>query len=176
MTPETETNMLVDIEGLKKDITIVNKVWEKLDKTMDKLLELVSNLSAGLMLHDQKFGFQELKDKSLEDDIRFLTSKIESLSTRVEAADSKLNSVLEQLQEVNKSLAENKKEDTVHDKSIFGKLSKIQIWVYMAVGAFALLTWELSHLDLVKFFSFFQQQTIPMGTVGLNIPLDSSTK
>ena len=57
MSPQTDQR--VEIELLKKDVSIMTSLFEKFDKTIDKMQEIASSLSRMVSLQEQRLENQE---------------------------------------------------------------------------------------------------------------------
>ena len=148
----TNQDHKVDIELLKKDVSIITSLCEKFDTTIDKMQEIASNLSRMVSLQEQRIETQEKVTKEVQsvlemrriehnEDIKELHSRITTvnreLSTKIEESENKILAELHCL-----------KNELIKEKKTFGgRLSEIEAWKYTMVGALMVITWILAKVD-----------------------------
>lgn len=145
----------VDIELLKKDVSIITTLCEKFDTTIDKMQEIASNLSRMVSLQEQKIENQEKVTKEVQsvlemrriehnNDIKELHSRITTvnreLSDKIEESENK---ILKELQCLKNELIKEK-------KTLGGRLSEIEAWKYTMVGGLMVITWIFAKVDIIK--------------------------
>ena len=143
----------IDIELLKKDVTIISDLCRKFDTTIDKMQEIASNLSKMISLQEQRIEHQEEISKEVQGilevrrmehntDIKELHSRITTvnreLSDKIELTEKKILDELHCLRE----------ELTKEKTSFGGRLSQIETWKYTVVGALMVITWILARADI----------------------------
>jgi septal ring factor EnvC (AmiA/AmiB activator) len=69
----------VQVELIKKDISQFGTVVDKLDKTNDKIQDLIDNIHTIVNLHDKKLTLSERDTKDMQDEIEVLKDKISKL-------------------------------------------------------------------------------------------------
>jgi len=69
----------VQVELIKKDISQFGTVVDKLDKTNDKIQDLIDNIHTIVNLHDKKLTLSERDTKDMQDEIEILKDKISKL-------------------------------------------------------------------------------------------------
>lgn len=153
MTIEEHQSHKTEIELLKRDVSVIYRLCEKMDLAIDKLQQVASDLSRIVSLQDQKIQIQEKindeVEKALENhkedhirDIREVNIKINSVNDDL---SRKINQVEENiLQRIEKQTEELSK-----------KINVIDTWRYMIMGGIALLVFELGqllNLDISKLF------------------------
>lgn len=69
----------VQVELIKKDISQFGTVIDKLDKTNDKIQDLIDNIHTIVNLHDKKLTLSERDTKDMQDEIEILKDKISKL-------------------------------------------------------------------------------------------------
>jgi len=129
MPSNEEFQTAINIAGLQKDVIILSKVVDKLDQTLEKLEGVSQSLTRLIELHEQKF-------KYLEEDI-----------TELKIAKKKNG---------------NGNYDGItlkQKKSIGNFIDELKTWHWMIIGGAYVFSWFVGHIDLVKFFEFFQNQT-----------------
>jgi len=160
MSPQTDQR--VEIELLKKDVSIMTSLFEKFDKTIDKMQEIASSLSRMVSLQEQRLDNQEGTTKELQsvlemrrlehnNDIKELHSRITTvnreLSDKIEETEK---IILQELQEIRKEIKES--HTTKEESSVMKRLSEVEAWKYMMMGGIVVITWVLAKADLSKFF------------------------
>ena len=154
----------VELVLLKKDVNIMASLCEKFDVTIDKMQEIASNLCRMVSLQEQKLETQEKATKELQsvmemrriehnNDIKELHSRITTVNRELsDKIDETERAILQELQEIRKELKDtNSKENVVNqDSSILKRLSEIESWKYMMMGAFGVIVWILAKLDFSK--------------------------
>lgn len=165
MPPLPQIDQRVEIELLKKDVSIMTSLFEKFDKTIDKMQEIASSLSRMVSLQEQRLENQEETTKELQsvlemrrlehnNDIKELHSRITTvnreLSDKIEETEK---IILQELQEIRKEIKEahTVKEDKQHSP-LLKRLESIESWKYMMMGGIVVITWVLAKADMGKFF------------------------
>lgn len=152
----------VEIELLKKDVSMITTLCEKFDATIDKMQDIASNLSKMVSLQEQRLTNQEESTKEIQgilemrrlehnNDIKELHSRITTvnreLSDKIEETEK---TILQELQEIRKEIKDSHvREDT---SSLSKRLAEIETWKYMMMGGIIVVTWLLAKSDLSKFF------------------------
>lgn len=143
-----EVDNKLEIELLKKDVSVVTALLGKFDTTIEKMQEIASNLSRMVSLQEQRIETQEEVTKEVQSvlemrrlehnsDIKELHSRITTVNRELteKIADTE-NKILEELKALREEI---KKEKT----SVASKISKIEMWKWMVMGAIALGGWLL---------------------------------
>ena len=145
----------IDVELLKKDVTMISNLCGKFDTTIDKMQEIASNLSRMISLQEQRIEIQEkttlevqsvLEKRRLEhlEDTKELHSRITTvnreLTQKIEESEKR---ILAELQSMRRDL-------TKEEKSFGERLSQIESWKYMMVGGLMVASWLAAKLDIVK--------------------------
>lgn len=162
MTPPA-MNERVEIELLKKDVTIMASLCEKFDVTIEKMQEIAFNLSRMVSLQEQRLEQQEETTKELQsvmemrriehnNDIKELHSRITTvnrdLSDKIEETEK---TILLEIQELRKEIKESTTTSSKKDGFLMKKLSEIEAWRYTMMGAIIVITWVLAKADIGKF-------------------------
>jgi hypothetical protein len=153
----------IEIELLKKDVSIMASLCEKFDVTIDKMQEIASNLSRMVSLQEQRLENQEEATKEIQgiiemrriehnNDIKELHSRITTvnreLSDKIEDTEK---TILEELRQMREEMKKDRNSENHDDRGIRSRISKIENWQYMVIGAVAVITWILAKIDLSKF-------------------------
>lgn len=158
----SEFDSRVEIELLKKDVTIMASLCEKFDTTIDKMQEIASNLSKMVSLQEQRLLSQEETSKDIQSrlEMRRLehNAEIKELHSRITTVNRELTdkieetekAILEELRLMRDEMKNYKKEDSSEDTSLKSRLAKIENWQYTVMGAIVVVTWILAKSDLSK--------------------------
>ena len=154
----------VEIELLKKDVSIMTTLCEKFDTTIDKMQEIASNLSRMVYLQEQRLETQEVATKEIQsvmemrrvehnNDIKELHSRITTvnrdLSEKIEETEK---TILHELHAIRQEIKESHNKDNDNDKSFMKRLEQIESWKYMMMGGIIIITWILAKADLGSIF------------------------
>lgn len=154
----------IEIELLKKDVSIMANLCEKFDTTIDKMQEIASSLSRMVSLQEQRLENQEETTKEIQsvlemrriehnNDIKELHSRITTvnreLSDKIEETE---RTIIQELQEIRKEIKESHNKDTQSDISFMKRLEQIESWKYMMMGGIVVITWVLAKADLGAIF------------------------
>lgn len=160
MPPQVDQR--VEIELLKKDVSIMATLCEKFDTTIDKMQEIASNLSRMVSLQEQRLETQEVATKEIQsvmemrrvehnNDIKELHSRITTvnreLSDKIEETEK---TILQELHTIRLEIKESHK--TKEDSSLMKRLSEVEAWKYMMMGGIVVITWVLAKADISKIF------------------------
>lgn len=142
---------LIEIELLKKDVSVISSLCEKFDKTIDKMQEIASNLSRMISLQEQRIEIQDKTTREMEsvlemrrvehnNDIKELHSRItlvnKELTTKIDETEKRI------LDEIH-LLRDELSKDT--DKT--GKrISDIEAWKWMVMGGLVAAGWIASKM------------------------------
>jgi len=143
----------LDLELLKKDVTQISTICEKLDVTIDKIQELAATMTRMLSLHEQKIEKQEQNDKELFSLVELrrveLLSDIKELNTRVSGINKEFNDKLQNTEDkLIKAVQDLKKEITEKSDTNKTKLSdaieSINRWKWMIIGGAVVVGYIIS--------------------------------
>lgn len=143
-----EIDNKLEIELLKKDVGVVTALLGKFDTTIEKMQEIASSLSRMVYLQEQRIETQEEITKEVQSVIEMRrlehNSDIKDLHSRITTVNRELtekivdteNKILEELKALREEI---KKEKT----SVTSRISQIEMWKWMVMGAIALGGWLL---------------------------------
>lgn len=158
MPPVTATNNKLDIELLKKDVTVITNLFNKFDVTIDKLQEIASTLSKMVSIQEQRIEVQEHTTKEIQNTLELRrmehNTDIKELHSRISDVNTELTGKIEESERA--ILAELKKlrdELSGEKTSLLDRLSAVEGWKWMLTGVFAVVVWILSRIDISQFFS-----------------------
>jgi dsDNA-specific endonuclease/ATPase MutS2 len=145
----------IDIELLKKDVTMISSLCTKFDTTIDKMQEIASNLSRMVSLQEQRIVVQEKITQEVQsvlekrrqehvEDTKELHSRITTVNRELtQKIDESEKRILAELYSMRNELMAEK-------TSFADRLSKIEIWKYTVVGALMIVSWLAAKIDIIK--------------------------
>ena len=145
----------IDIELLKKDVTMISSLCTKFDTTIDKMQEIASNLSRMVSLQEQRIVVQEKITQEVQsvlekrrqehvEDTKELHSHITTVNRELtQKIDESEKRILAELHSMHTELMAEK-------TSFADRLSKIEIWKYTVVGALMIVSWLAAKIDIIK--------------------------
>lgn len=153
-----EIDNRLEIELLKKDVSVVTALLGKFDTTIEKMQEIATSLSRMVSLQEQRIETQEevtrevqsvleMRRQEHNSDIKDLHSRITTVNRELteKIADTE-NKILEELKALREEI---KKEKT----SVATKISQIEMWKWMVMGAIALAGWLFGQaINIAKLF------------------------
>lgn len=152
----------IDIELIKKDISNITRLCEKMDTTIDKMQDVASNLSRIVFLQEQKLTAQDATNKEVDEKLESLGKEHEKdtgeLHDRISKVNAELTSKIEQSQahivsEINTSHQKLREEINNVNANLNKKIGEIDMWRYMVMGGIALGVWLFANISgLSKFF------------------------
>lgn len=154
-------NQRVEIELLKKDVSIITSLCEKFDTTIDKMQEIASNLSRMVSLQEQRMELQEKQTNEMQNTIEMRriehNNDIKELHSRITTVNRELSDKIEEtertiLAELHLMREELKKKEEDTDTSFKSRLAKLESWQYMLMGGIAVIVWVLARSDLSAIF------------------------
>jgi DNA polymerase II large subunit len=160
----THIDQRVEIELLKKDVSIMANLCEKFDTTIDKMQEIASNLSRLISLQEQRLETQEVATKEIQsvmemrriehnNDIKELHSRITTvnreLSDKIEETEK---TIIHELHAIRQEIKDSHNKETGKEQSFMKRLESIESWKYMMMGGIVIITWILAKADLGTIF------------------------
>ncbi len=148
-------NTRVEIELLKKDVSIMTSLCEKFDKTIDKMQEIASSLSKMVSLQEQRLETQESATKEVQSILEMRriehNNDIKDLHSRITTVNRELSDKIEETEKTILAELYEMRKELKSDKMSFGdRLGKIEVWKYTVVGALMVITWIAAKVDIVK--------------------------
>tara|TARA_B100001057_G_scaffold25302_1_gene23337 strand:+ start:263 stop:688 length:426 start_codon:yes stop_codon:yes gene_type:complete len=128
---EKQTDILVDIAGLKKDVEQVNQIHNRLDTAIDKLTDVSTCIKQMLAVHEEKISRQEQTD--------------EVIFTKLRERQLEIDTVYKELQ---KEIQQTEKRLLIEIKSlkldIGGRIGILERYRWLIMGAAIVMGWILS--------------------------------
>ena len=140
----SDTNVLVQIESLKKDIENVNSIQGRLDTAIDKLTDVSTCVKSMLAVHEEKIQRQEQVD-----DIIF---------RKIKDRDSEIDEIFRDLQ---REMDQVEKRLLVEIKAlrndIGGRVGVLEKYRWIILGGFIALGWVVSKnfMPFIKYMNGF---------------------
>lgn len=124
----------VDVGVLKQQVSTITILCDKMDALMEKLVDT----------HDRHISkvYTDMENRRLEtaEDIRELHSRIDVVLDKVQVSELRL------LDEI-KSLRKDMQDHNLKEKE---SLDKLLQWKWMVAGGIVMLSWLVSHVDIVS--------------------------
>ena len=76
---DSNVELKVQIEGLRKDVENVNNIQSKLDTAIDKLTDVSSSIKSMLAVHEEKISRQEQIDEIIFDKLKERAGEIDTV-------------------------------------------------------------------------------------------------
>lgn len=149
----------IEIELLKKDVTIMTSLLEKFDTTIDKMQEIASNLSKMVSLQEQRLENQEKITSEVQSilEMRRLenNNNIKDIYNRINTVNRDLTDKIEDTEKaILAELQKLREELKGENKNMGFRLNQIELWKYMVMGAVGLGVFLFAKaLDILKFFN-----------------------
>lgn len=156
-----KTSVDTEVELLKKDITLINDVFRKLDTTIEKLEELTASMTKILSLHEQKLEYHERKDQDLDRLIELrrteLLNDIKELHSRVTTVNRELTTQIEHTEtKITSEIKALKEHITQEHKQASNVVEQIQRWKWMILGGSAAVMWLISSVNFAALSKLFK--------------------
>lgn len=169
MAPSNGKDYALEIELIKKDVSSISKLHEKMDNTIDKIKDAANDISRVVFQQDQKIKQQENINKDMkekfekhtaesEEQSRILNDKIECVDDKIDRVNRELTDKIYQSQniiltEMLQGREQLKSEISKINENVGKKISDIDAWRYMIMGGIALAVFIISNLiGLAKLF------------------------
>jgi chromosome segregation ATPase len=145
-----------DVSYLQQDMAKIGTLVDRLDITIDKLAEVSTSLSQLLAVHETKISAQDAIVKSVSDlvekrreemeqNIKLLHARISSGEKEMEdKLDDRAESILEELKEM-------RAESAKQHEALNNRITVLEKWMWVVVGALAVLNFLGGNIDLGAF-------------------------
>ena len=125
------TDIKVQIEGLKKDIENVNSIQGRLDTAIDKLTDVSTCVKSMLAVHEEKISRQEQLDDVIFDKLKERAGEIDSvhkdLSKEIQQVEKRLLIEIKQLK-----------------LDIGGRIGILEKYKWLIMGGAIVIGWVMS--------------------------------
>ena len=145
-----------DVSYLQQDMAKIGTLVDRLDITIDKLAEVSTSLSQLLAVHETKISAQdaivknvsdlvEKRREEMEQNIKLLHARISSGEKEMEdKLDDRAESILEELKEM-------RAESAKQHEALNNRITVLEKWMWVVVGALAVLNFLGGNIDLGAF-------------------------
>ena len=154
-----EFDSRIEIELLKKDVSIMTSLLEKFDTTIDKMQEIASSLSRMVSLQEQRIESQEVVTKEVQSILEMRRQEhnadIKDLHSRITTVNRELT---EKIEETEKTILDElhamRAELKVDKGNLSNRLGSVEMWRYTIMGALVFGAWLLGQVfNIAKFFN-----------------------
>lgn len=159
----------LDIELLKKDVSTVSKLCDKIEISVDKMQTTASDISRGFFEQEQRLKLQDRINRDMEEALEKHIKKSEEhsreMNVKIENVDEKIDMINESLKDKIKESQnaivaemqggrEQLKQEIIKISENFNKkINDIDTWRYMIMGAIALFVFLVGNLTgITKLF------------------------
>jgi chromosome segregation ATPase len=133
----------LEIELVKRDVTSITKLCERIDGNVEDMKKLTSDISRLVSLQEQKIKMQEDANKDLEKAITDQRNEhdrdVNDLSNRINTVNRDLTNKIDQTETVILSEIKTLK------KELTDSIGQINTWRYMVIGGTALAVFLISN-------------------------------
>ena len=137
-----------DIELIKKDLSVINKLVDKFDTAIDKLQNVGSDLSRIVSLQEQKFTTQDRINTEVDRTVNALRMEHDSDNRKI---DEKIDKVKDDL---DRKIAQVESNILAELNKVKDDLHATDTWRYTVVGGIVVAAFILSKfIDVAKLFS-----------------------
>lgn len=156
-SPQTIQKIADDVSYLKQDMAVVGTLVDRLDTTIDKLTDISNNISNLLSVHEEKITSIEIISKQTSELIekrRMETdNKIQILHERISSGERELEEKIdEQYDDIMKELKEMRAESNSQHETLSNRITKMEKWMWMVVGAAIVLSILFENLSWGNLF------------------------
>lgn len=148
----------IEIELLKKDVTMMSQLFNKFDVTIEKMQEIASSLSRMVSLQEQRIETQEVVTKEVQNTLEMRrmehNNDIKDLHSRITTVNRELTEKIEETEHVILQELQNLRQELkAEKKGIIDRLSQIEGWKWMLMGGLVVAVWVLARIDFTKLFT-----------------------
>jgi prefoldin subunit 5 len=147
-------NLIAEISTIKRDITVFEKYFIKIDTTVDKLTEVLDSIKSLVTIHDNQLGFYKETFVELKNET---SAEIIKLEEKIDL----------HVENNNKAFKEITAEITDFKNTANQKIQKLEFWRYLIVGGAIVAGFFMQEL----FSNVFHKAINPQQTtVQLQVP------
>ena len=133
---KSEYSNKLEIELVKKDVSVISRLCERIDSNVDDMKKVASDLSRIISLQEQKLQMQEQTNKELENSLAQQRTEhdrdVTELTSKINNVNHDLTNKIEQTELVILSEIKTLK------KELTDSIGQINTWRYMMMGGIAL--------------------------------------
>lgn len=154
-----EYNEKVEIELIKKDVTVITRLLEKYDTTIQKIQDVAIDLSRIVSVQEQRLQAIERThqddDQAMQNYKRETAEDFKEVNDKIQKVKSELTDKIEQTEtSILNEIRKIKTDIEEINSDLSKKITSIEAWRYGVMGAIALGVFLLSKLiDVAKLFN-----------------------
>ena len=137
VTATDDTQLKVDVGVLKEQINTLTSLCGKMDTVIDKILEQQDRQI------EQVYVDMDKRRIETESNIKEIHDRIDTVLDKVQASELRLLNEIKEL----------RIEMTSHNAREKESLDKLLQWKWMVAGGILVVSWLVSHLDKLTFFT-----------------------
>ena len=145
---KSEYSNKLEIELVKRDVSVISRLCERIDSNVDDMKKVASDLSRIVSLQEQKLQMQEQTNREVESALAQQRTEhdkdVNELSNKINTVNRDLTNKIEQTESVILSEIKTLK------KELTDSIGEINTWRYMIMGGIALAVFLVSNF-LSKF-------------------------
>ena len=147
-----------DVSYLQQDMAKIGMLVDRLDITIDKLSEVSTSLSQLLAVHETKITAQDTLVKNVSDLVEKRREEMEQhvklLHARISSGEKEMEDKLDDRAEnILEELKEMRAESAKQHEALNNRITILEKWMWVVVGAFAVLNFLGGNIDLGAFLS-----------------------
>lgn len=155
----SDQEIKVDIELLKKDVTIMSALLSKFDTTIDKMQEIATSLSRMVSLQEQRLETQEKVTSEVQSILEMRrqehNNNIKDVYNRINTVNKELTDKIENTEaKILEELKKIREDLTKKDEGFGARLGSIETWKYgiAAIVTFLLFLIANNAINISKLF------------------------
>ncbi|NDB82451.1 MAG: hypothetical protein EB127_06890 [Alphaproteobacteria bacterium] len=137
VTATNDTQLKVDVGVLKEQVNTLTTLCGKMDTVIDKILEQQDRQV------EQVYKDMDKRRIETESNIKEIHDRIDTVLDKVQASELRLLNEIKEL----------RIEMTNHNAKEKESLDKLLQWKWMVAGGILVVSWLVSHLDKLTFFT-----------------------
>lgn len=150
---EDTSSVRTEIELIKKDVSSLSMVIEKLDVTIDKLTDVSNGLNRMISVHEQQITRQDQADKELFQLIEMrrkeTTENYEALHRKISNQKNELDHDIEKLYvNVVGEIKEMRSDQEKHHLITMERVAQLEKWKWFVVGIATTIGFILAQLPI----------------------------
>ena len=132
------------VNELKTEVAVLQSVVYKIDNTVAEIAKSSAEVTRLLAVHDSRINNLETGNKENTTDVRELYKKMNENTKEI------LTKIDEMEVRIEDKIKEHTDKSTIQHKSISERLTVLENWRYVVVGASIAFGFLLKHLDVFK--------------------------
>lgn len=144
-------NPIVEIELLKKDVSVISSLCEKFDETIEKMQEIASNLYRMISLQEQRIEMHDKTTREMESVLEMRriehNNDIKELHLRITMVNRELTTKIDETEKRILDEIHLLRDELSKDTDKTGKrISDIEAWKWMVMGGLVAAGWVASKM------------------------------